>query len=130
MIHQAHLLLLAIYVNIKGFQRPSLGIPRQLDIMTRDFVQILHVHGNHWVSMTSIGCPPGDVIVLDSILSPVTQELQELAISQVGLTFRGITKPSVKRQRNDSDCGVFSIALPHACFMCKTHSRLILIYPE
>ena len=112
-IHQAHLLLRAINMNIKGFQRPTLGILRQFDIMTGDFVQILHVRGNHWVCMTSIGCPPGDVIVLDSLTSPVTQELQELAISLVGPNFRRITKPSVQTQTNGSDCGVFSIAFCH-----------------
>lgn len=104
------MLLRAINKNIKGFQRPTLGILRQFDIMTGDFIQILHVSGNHWVCMTSIGCHPGHVIVLDSMSSDVTQELQELAISLVGPFFRGITKPVVQRQKNGSDCGVFAIA--------------------
>jgi len=66
--------------NIEGFQRPTLGPVRQFDTITSEFLQILHVGNNQWVSLTSIGCLPGEVKLLDSLMKPViTQELQDLA---------------------------------------------------
>lgn len=31
------------------------------------FIQILHINGNHWVCLTSIGCEPGKVNIYDSL---------------------------------------------------------------
>ena len=109
-IHEAHILLRQINNNITGFQRPTLGAVRQFDVMTGDFIQILHVNNNHWVCMTSIDCPNGYVIVLDSMISQVSKELQELAKNLVGPTFKGVRKVRVQQQHNGSDCGVFAIA--------------------
>lgn len=95
-IHEAHILLRQINNNITGFQRPTLGAVRQFDVMTGDFIQILHVNNNHWVCMTSIDCPNGYVIVLDSMISQVSKELQELAKNLVGPTFKGVRKVRVQ----------------------------------
>ena len=79
-IQEAQILLKKINPNIEGFQRPTLGPVKQFDVMAAEFIQLLHVNGNHWVCMTSIGCPPGDVNLLDSLMKPViSQEMQELA---------------------------------------------------
>ena len=79
--------------------------------MTAEFIQLLHVNGNHWVCMTSIGCSPGDVNLLDSLMKPViTQEMQELAENLLGPNRNSITSIPVKQQTNSSDCGVFAIA--------------------
>ncbi|PFX11983.1 hypothetical protein AWC38_SpisGene24131 [Stylophora pistillata] len=109
-IHEAQTLLSQIHKNIKGFQRPTLGAVRQFDVMTGDFIQILHIKNNHWVCMTSIDCAQGYVIFLDSMMSPISQELQELAENLVGGNLKGVRKVNVQQQQNGSDCGVFSIA--------------------
>lgn len=110
-VHEAQLLLQKINPNIEGFQRPTLGPVRQFDTMTSEFIQLLHVGNNHWVCLTSIGCPPGEVQLLDSLMKPViTQEIQELAQNLYGPNLNRITNMPVQQQTNGSDCGVFAVA--------------------
>lgn len=59
---------------------------------------------------SSINSSPGYVDVYDSLTSPVTQELLELAFELAGPTFQGIHCIPVQQQQNSSDCGIFSIA--------------------
>ena len=108
-IHEAHIILKRISQGIQGFQRPTLGSVRQFDIMTGPFIQIVHLNNNHWVCFSSINSPPGYVAVYDSLSSPVTQELLELAFDLTGPAFKGIHSIPVQQQKNGSDCGVFSI---------------------
>ena len=70
-IHEVQLLLEKINPNIEGFQRPTLGPVRRFDTITSEFIQILHVGSNHWVCLTSIGCLPCKVKLLDSLMKPV-----------------------------------------------------------
>ena len=110
-IQEAQILLKSINPNIEGFQRPTLGPVRQFDVMTAEFIQLLHVNGNHWVCLASIGCPPGHVNLLDSLTKPViSQEIQELAENLLGPNLNSISNIPVPQQTNLSDCGVFAIA--------------------
>ena len=87
-IHEAHIMLKRISKGIQGFQRPTLGSVRQFDIMTGPFIQIIHINNNHWVCFSNINSPPGYVDVYDSLSSPVTQELRELAFDLTGPAFK------------------------------------------
>ena len=93
--------------GIQGFQRPTPGSVRQFTILTGPFIQIVHFNNNHWVYLSNINSPPGYVDVYDSLSSPMTQELRELAFDLTGSAFRCVP---VQQQANGSDCGVFSIA--------------------
>ncbi|KAK2554041.1 hypothetical protein P5673_024377, partial [Acropora cervicornis] len=66
-IQEAQILLRKINPNIEGVQRQTLSPVKQFDVMTAEFIQLLHVNGNQWVCMTSNGCPPGDLNLLDSL---------------------------------------------------------------
>ena len=66
-IHDAQTLLQNINTAVKGFQRPTLGPCGRFEIIVGDFLQILHVNGNHWVCVSSINCQPGYVNILDSL---------------------------------------------------------------
>ena len=109
-IHEAHILLKKISTSIQGFQRPTLGPVHQFDIMTRPFIQIVNINNNHWVCFSSINSPPGYVDVYDSLSTPLTQELLQLASDLTGPAFKGVRFIPVQQQKNASDCGVFSIA--------------------
>ena len=110
-IQDAHVLLSKINNQISGFQRPTLGPVRQFSVMTGAFIQIVHVNNNHWVCLTSIGCLPGYISLLDSMSSPIIpQELTELGKNLLGPNFKGISNLRVQQQQNGSDCGVFAIA--------------------
>ena len=78
--------------------------------MTGPLIQIVHINNSHWVCLSNINSPPGYVDVYDSLSSPVTQELRELAFDLTGPAFKGIHCVPVQQQANGSDCGVFSIA--------------------
>ena len=53
-IQQAQIILMEVNPLIEGFQRTILGPIRNFDIVTREFVQILHTGGQHWVCISSI----------------------------------------------------------------------------
>ena len=107
--------------QINGFQRPTLGPVRHFDIMTGDFIQLLHINNNHWVCMSSIDCLPGHVNLLDSMSSPViSHEVRELAMHLLGPSFKGINNIPVQQQHNGSDCGVFTIAFAACLAYGKT----------
>ena len=110
-IHEAQILLANINKNISGFQRPTLGPVGQFDIVTSDFVQVLHVNNNHWVCVSSINCAPGYVNLMDSLSNPVlSQEIVDLVKNLLGSRYKGINQLPVQQQLNMSDCGVFAIA--------------------
>ena len=107
-IHEAQTILRQANSSIRGFQRPTLAPIRQFDIMTGDFIQILNINNNHWVCVSSIGCPPGHVNLMDSLTKPViSKELQELVRALLVPNFQGIFNIPVQQQMNASDCGVF-----------------------
>ena len=55
-IQDAHILLKQVNRLIKGFQRTTLGPVRNFDVVTSEFVQILHTGNQHWVCTSSVGC--------------------------------------------------------------------------
>ena len=38
------------------------------DFETAEFVQILNLSGVHWITISTIGCSPGDINIIDSLL--------------------------------------------------------------
>lgn len=110
-IHEAQTILQQVKSSIWGFQQPTFRPIRQFDIMTGDFILILNINNNHWVCVSSIGCPPGHLNLMDSLTKQViSKELQELVQALLGPNFQGIFNIPVQQQMNASDCGVFAIA--------------------
>ena len=50
---------------IDGFQQPMLGPVRNSDLVSSEFVKILHTGNSHWVCISSVGCLPGHVNLCD-----------------------------------------------------------------
>ena len=78
-IHQAQVLLRGENSSIEGFQRPTLGPVRNFDVVSGEFIQILHTGHSHWVCVSSIGCELGHVNLYDSLYhdSVLTQEVEK-----------------------------------------------------
>ena len=77
-----------------------------------DFVQILHVHDNHWSVVSNIGCEDGVVNYYDSMYPSVSSQTVQLTAS---LVFSPESQLEVRimdvgQQTNGSDCGVLAIA--------------------
>ena len=116
-IQQAHILLHNENLNIEGFQRPTLGPVRNFNIVSGEFVQILHTGNSHWVCVSSIGCPPGHVKLYDSLYNDaITQEIEQQTNDLLGGRLLSLVPASVQQQSNGSDCGIFAIAFA-ACLV-------------
>ena len=99
-----------------------------------DFVQIVHVSGNHWVCVSNKHCAPGVCDIYDSMPASNSPTL----IRQVAAILK-CTDPSfkmrysnVQMQAGADDCGLFSIAFatalcagkdPHKCSFQQSEMR-------
>ena len=71
--------------NVDGFQRPTLGPWRNFNVVTSDFIQILHTGNSHWVCVSSIGCPEGQINLYDSLYNNIiATEVEEQVKSLLG----------------------------------------------
>ena len=66
-IDAAQGLLKNAYPDIGGLESVSLGQTLAFTIQRGEFVQVLNVSNNHWVTISNIGCKPGTVNVFDSL---------------------------------------------------------------
>ena len=111
-IHQAQVLLQKENSAIEGFQRPTLGPARNFNVVSGEFVQILHTGSNHWVCISSIGCLPGHVNLFDSLYhDAISQEVEDQTNDLLGERLASLQFVSVQQQTIGSDCGVFAIAI-------------------
>ena len=77
-VQAAQVLLQGVNPLLEGLQRPTLGRVRNFDVVSGEFLQILHSGSDHWVCVSSIGCLPGKVHLYDSLFHDViSQEIEE-----------------------------------------------------
>ncbi len=50
----------------------------KLSCSSRLSVQIIHVYGNYWITISNVNCPSGEVRVYDSIYSSVSKDVEDL----------------------------------------------------
>lgn len=111
-IQQAQVLLQQANPFIDGFQRTTLGPIRNFDVLSGEFVQILHTGSDHWVTISSIGCQPGIVHLYDSLYNDVIlTEVKEQTQDLLGGRLENLTYVPTQQQNNGSDCGIFAVAI-------------------
>ena len=99
--------------NIAGWQTPQLGVGYKFATCGTPFIQILHVLRNHWIVATNINCTSTTVNIYDSAYSAISHDTKLQIVSMIRpstneLTYRNV---NFQRQTNNSDCGVFAIAV-------------------
>ena len=110
-IQQAQVLLKEVNPLIEGFQRTTLGPVSNFNVMSGEFIQILHTGAQHWVCISTIGCSTGYVNLYDSMFHEVIGvEVEEQVTSLLHDSYLGINNVSVQQQQNGSDCGIFAIS--------------------
>lgn len=130
-IQAAQVLLQEVNMLIEGLQRPTLGPVRNFDIVTGEFIQILHTGNNHWVCISSIGCLHGSVHLYDSLYHDViSQEVQDQTNDLLGGNLIGLDFVPVQQQTNGSDCGVFAIAFASCLAFGKDPSHITFDIPR
>ncbi len=110
-IHQAQVLLKKQNHDFDGLKRPPLGPCRYLNVVSTDFIQILHTQNSHWVCVSLVGCPQGEINLYDSLYSYlITNKISEQIKSLLGGKEHTLVVAPVQQQGNGSDWGVFAIA--------------------
>ena len=94
-------------------------------------MQVLHVNGNHWITISNIGVSVSDnsVNVYDSFYNGITQTTQELIAKYVHKEKVKINIINVQ-QENDSDYGVFAIAFAKCLLEGKDPSLYDFVNPR
>ena len=113
-MHAVQKLLKSQFPHISGLQPTVLGSTNQWDVLKSEGVQILH-QTNHWVCMSTIGCPPDTAYFYDSMLYnksrlpiPVTRDIASLLNASGDVI--NIKVPQSQLQEGSEDCGLFAIA--------------------
>ena len=84
-IHRAQVLLHEANPSIEGLQGPTLGPVRNFDVVSGEFIQLLHTGSDHWVCISSIGCLARHVKLYDSLYPDIiNQEVEEQAKDLLG----------------------------------------------
>ena len=113
-INCAQKLLKTDYPNIQGFQNTQLGKKLSFKMIDWEhpFIQILHVNGNHWVTVSNVGCEKGFINIYDSQYRYVSKAtLRQICcfltpdtrIMKFGLV-------NIQRQPTNCECGLLAIA--------------------
>ena len=108
----ANNLLKAQYPHIEGLQDTLLQHNLSFTLPTSDFVQFLHVHDNHWITLSNIEDDKNTVSIYDSLLQSPDHTVKQLVAAYLHTTEPTFTLNvrNVQHQSNTSDCGVFAIA--------------------
>ena len=108
----------------------ALGQTLAFTIQHGEFVQILNVSNNHWITISNIGCQSGHINVYDSMgtncVPPRTKE-QVAAILFSNKKKILLKYKQVQVQRGASDCGAFAIAFATALCSGKNPTDIYFI---
>lgn len=115
--------LMKTQYSANGLQDTVLGQLLHFDIYRNEpFVQILHDGRIHWVAISTYGCNPGEVVLMDSLFNGKVADHIKRQICAI-LNFTGdqlkINVIPVQQQSNGVDCGVFAIAFANYILINK-----------
>ena len=72
-INFAQFILKEKFPNVNGLQLTLLQTKFKLIINT-SFVQILHIHGDHWITISNLQCDSGKILIYDSVFITVDSQ--------------------------------------------------------
>ncbi len=113
--------------KIDGWQSIQLGANYRFKEIRGEFIQIMHVRQNHWITVSNIRCATDTVCVYDSHYQSVDIDTQMQICSFLRSTSDTVTfvMANMQSQNNSFDCGVYAIAtateLAHKRDPCICH---------
>ena len=143
-IDQAQAMLAQQHPNIGGWQACGVFVPDGCQCIGKpegDFIQILNVGGDHWVTVSNIGCAEDSIRIYDSLYTNVHQKAKQKLVKQMAYLLMPKSKAmtlewaDMQRQSGTSDCGLFAIAvatclcsgsLPQDCEWVQNELRMHL----
>ena len=98
--------------NGGGLQSPLLGSILAIIPPDSEFVQVNIVNDNHWVALSTVGCPPSTVITFNILGGMLTERYTKLVADLMQSRNKAVTKEfiNVQKQQGSSDCGLFTLA--------------------
>ena len=106
--------------EMSGFQNVLLQCINSYVIQRdREFVQILQVNDNHWITISTVRCDPRHVKVYDTKHTELPLSTKSIIADmlQTKVKFISIEYVNVQLQEGSSDCGLLAIAFAAAiCF--------------
>ena len=117
----AELLFKRKYPHISGLQSPSLAETMSFEPQpSSPILQILCQNNNHWILVSTVGCPPKTVRTYDSMNGHLSSKNKKVVADILRCKSDAIVLEyiQVQYQIGTSDCGLFSIAF--AASICNS----------
>ena len=112
-IPASQMLMKNTYPSVGGLQNPLLAVTFSMEPCEKEFIQILHLNKNHWITVSTLGCSPSTINVYDSMHLKLSNEWKKLVADIMKSSSNDIIVKycDVQWQKEGSDCGLFAIAL-------------------
>ena len=116
--------------HVDSLQLPFLATTMAFEPQSQEFVQILNINGNHWVTVSNIGCDRGHLNVYDSLHGKLPTETKKVVADLLQHTGNRLTLHyhNVQWQNGANDCGLFAIAF--ACALCSGENPANKIFEQ
>lgn len=123
-------LLKESFPHTGSLQPTILGQNLTFEVQRTEFVQILHVNGCHWLTISTIGCHDSEVKIYDSLsCGPLTDiDAQVAALLCTRNKNIVLQYQHVQQQSNSSDCGAFAVAF--ATSLCHSENPAEVTYTQ
>ena len=129
-LNALQLLLKLEFPHINGLQNTLTMNTAMCKPLPEGSLQILHVNGNHWITVSTSVCNGTDISVLDSkylsltkttitLLSKLVRSMHKTFTVQIGNTIK---------QSGDNDCGLFASA--YATSLAFGHDPCSFVYDQ
>ena len=131
-ITAAQHLLQEQHPDVAGLQSTSLQYTRTFEVhRDHPFIQCLHENGNHWITVSTVGCSSGVVQVFDSSHHlKLSHSLKCIIADMLQASKDSIVLEYIKMQGQSgaSDCGLFAIATATA--ICNGQDLCMLEFDQ
>lgn len=124
LLHQQH-------PYISGLQDPALQLTRTFDVQgSREFIQCLNMGKNHWITISTVGCPPSTVNIFDSLNLTLTMDAKKIIADLIHTSTESfiVQYVDMQYQMGGRDCGLFAIA--SACSICNSQEPVKVKYEQ
>ena len=117
-IDPAQAMLARQFQNIAGLQAVCIFVPegcQRVGTPQQSFIQILNIGGNHWVTLSDIGCPKNTIVIYDSLYNDTEGSCKEKLMRQIAYMLMPAKSMTIlwadmQKQEGSSDCGL--------CYCC------------
>ena len=106
--------------KINGFQATLLSESLTMEPQRGAFIQVLIVRKSHWITVSTIDCPPSTINIYDSLHEMLPEKIKNLIADLMQSQHQTITVNymNVQRQSNNGNCGPFALA--YAASLCES----------